>query len=398
MNDPFPIPGAARKGSAPVARAVYFGGDATNPTSILRITSLLAAGVDVTAFTFRRSKFNVGFQPAWPNIHLGHTTDRRYLARLLPLLRAALVILRKRSVLGGADFLYARMIDAAVLALFAKWVSGSKATLVYEVEDVQAVFFKRTLAGAVMRWIERRLLARTGLLVVMSPGFLRGYFAPVQRYAGASFVLENKLQLDHPPPPVLPSAQPWSRITDKWVIGWFGTLRCQRSMQILSEIAERLGDRVQIYTRGYPTETGLAAYQEIVDRHSNWIYEGEYTIPRDLEEMYGRVHFSWCLDFLDAGGNSELLLACRMYQGGFYGAVPLVVAGTEMERFLAPHRIGHAFRAPFADAIVRFLTTLSPEQYRQERARVTALGPELFLETGSDVTRLLAAIGAARRP
>ncbi len=202
-------------------------------------------------------------------------------------------------------------------------------------------------------------------------------------------MLENKLQLAGPPAPLDDRAYQWRNIQDRWVIGWFGTLRCERSMQILSEIAKRLGKRVEIYTRGYPTETGLPHYMGLVGQHSNWSYEGEYTIPRDLEQMYGRVHFSWCLDFLDTGGNSELLLACRLYQGGFYGAVPLVVAGSEMDRFLVSHGIGHAFAEPFAKAISDFLSGLSWEDYVRERERVIGLGPDLFLDTGADVRRLL---------
>jgi succinoglycan biosynthesis protein ExoL len=378
-------------------RGVYFGGDATNPTLILRINSFLAAGVEVTAFTFRRAKFNTAFQPTWRNIHLGATSDRRYVLRLPPLLSACRIIARHRSAFDGVDFLYARMLDMVLLALFAKLWFRLDAKIVYEVEDVQAVFFQRTLAGAVFRWIERRVLARTQLLVAMSPGFVRGYFTPTQGYRGPSFVLQNKIQLADPAAPPSPAAHRWRTIRDKWVIGWFGTLRCSQSMEILSEIAERLSDRVEIYTRGYPTETGLEHYTGIVDRNPNWTYEGEYTIPRDLAEMYGRVHFTWCLDFLDVGGNSELLLACRMYQGGFYGSVPLVGQGSEMERFLAPHSIGHAFAAPFAENIAAFLEKLSWEDYARERERILALGRTLFLEDGSDMRALLRAIREAPR-
>ena len=387
-------PGREQGGSQEKLRGVYFGGDATNPTLILRINSFLAAGVGVTAFTFRRAKFNTAFQPTWRNIHLGATSDRKYVLRLLPLLSACRIIARHRSAFDGVDFLYARMLDMVLLALFAKLWFRLDAKIVYEVEDVQAVFFKRTLAGSVFRWIERQVLARTQLLVVMSPGFVRGYFTPMQGYRGPSFVLENKIQLADPSVPLTEAAHRWRSIRDKWVIGWFGTLRCPQSMEILAEIAERLGDRVEIYTRGYPTETGLGHYTRIVDRHPNWTYEGEYTIPRDLEEMYGRVHFTWCLDFLDVGGNSDLLLTCRMYQGGFYGSVPLVCQGSEMQRFLAPHGIVHAFAAPFAENISAFLEMLSWDDYARERERILALGRPLFLEDGSDMQRLLGAIRA----
>jgi succinoglycan biosynthesis protein ExoL len=299
---------------------------------------------------------------------------------------------RHRSTYRSADFIYARNIDLLFLGLFAKILTRSNAKLVYEVEDVQEIFFKKTISGAIFRRLEGWALRKIDLLVVLSPGFLRGYFEPVQGYTGPSFVLENKLQLrDHSEEPTQ-VGRVWEEITDRWVIGWFGTLRCAKSMAFLEEIAEALGPRVEIYTRGYPTETGLEAYLQVVDRHTNWTHDGEYTIPDDLEDMYGRVHFSWCLDFLDEHGNSPLLLACRMYQGGFYGAVPLVVRESEMDHWLTRAGIGHAFGPSHVAEIIQFLKDVSPEEYRIERARIMDQRRALFLEDGQDTRAMLETI------
>lgn len=373
-------------------RGVYIGVDATNPTLILRIRSFLRARVELTCFTFRRHKFNTGFEPEWINVHLGDTVDRRYFFRLPALFRALRRMLRHPEAFREADFIYARNLDLLVLGLLARRLSGSRAKLIYEVEDVQAIFFKKSVGGALFRRIERALLAYIDLLVVMSPGFLHGYFEPILGWSGPSFVLQNKLQLAGRSESQTPKGRAWEDITDRWVLGWFGTLRCPKSMSILEEIAQALGPKVEILTRGFPTETGLADYMERVDRTPNWRYDGEYTIPDDLEEMYGRVHFSWCLDFLDEEGNSPLLLACRMYQGGFYGAVPLVAEGSEMQKWLEGSGIGHAFGSPYAEGIIKFLQNLTPELYRAERARIMQHRRELFLEDGSDMRALLETI------
>ncbi len=374
---------------ADALRMIYIGGDATNPTLILRIRSFLREGVDLLGFTFRRRKFNIGYEPEWNNVHLGETMDRNYLRRLPRFLPALKILVRHRDAFRRADVIYARQIDHLLLGLVARWLTGSPARVVYEVEDVQEVFFKQSLQGRLFRRLERVALGHVDLLVVLSPGFLHGYFEPVQNYRGPSFVLENKIQLGDRPDVPTDAGRVWEQITDRWVIGWFGTLRCPRSMRLLERIAERLGPRVEIYTRGYPTETGLEAYLEIVDRHPNWTYDGEYTIPDDLEAMYGRVHFSWCLDFLDPSGNSPLLLACRMYQGGFYGAVPLVVEGWEMDRWLDRAGVGHAFAEPYDEAILRFLEEVDPAAYRAERAEMMARRRDLFLEDGRDTRALL---------
>ncbi|MEL6387934.1 MAG: glucosyltransferase [Pseudomonadota bacterium] len=390
--EPDPGPDLGPDAKAAPLKGVYIGVDATNPTLILRIRSFLRAGVDLTAFTFRRKKFNSDYVPEWRNIHLGKTSDRHYLRRLPSLVAGLRQILAHSDTMRAADFIYARNMDLLFLGLLAKRLTGSKAKLVYEVEDVQEIFFKDTTGGAIFRRLERWALARIDLLVPLSPGFLSGYFKPVQEYNGPSFVLENKIQLGDKPDTPTHAGRVWETITDRWVIGWFGTLRCPKSMALLEEIAVRLGDRVEIYTRGYPTETGLPAYIKIVDRHPNWAYEDEYTIPDDLEAMYGRVHFAWCFDFLDEFGNSPLLLPCRMYQGGFYGAVPLVAEGTEMARWLGRAEVGHALPAPYADSVVDFLEQLDPDEYCAERAQIMAHRHELFLEDGRDMRALLETI------
>ncbi len=61
-----------------------------------------------------------------------------------------------------------------------------------------------------------------------------------------------------------------------------------------------------------------------------------------------------------------------------------------MERFLAPHGIGHAFAAPFAENIAAFLEKLSWEDYAQERERVLALGRPCFSRTAATCNELLA--------
>lgn len=371
---------------------VYIGADATNPTLILRIRSFLRAGVKLTGFTFRRHKFNTSFVPDWDNIHLGDTVDRRYVYRLPSLATGLWRMLKEGETLRNADFIYARNLDLVCLAALAKIFSRSKAKLIYEVEDVQEVFFLQDWKGALFRAVERWVLRRSDLLVVMSPGFVRGYFAPMQKYTGPYYALENRIQTDDIAPNT--DVEPWEAITNRVVVGWFGTLRCTKSMAILEEVSRRLGDKVEIYTRGYPTETGMTTYQEILDRNPNWTYEGEYTIPEDLPEMYRRVHYSWCLDFLDEFGNSPLLLACRMYQGGYYGAVPIVVADSEMENWLEGHKIGHSIAPDYVENVVSFLEKFSLDRYRSERANVMAKR-DIFREDGTDLGNLLELIRKA---
>ena len=207
-------------------KILFLGGDISNPTLILRMRSFLRAGCELISFTFRREKLNLDFQPEWENIPLGITVDRRYITRVPTLFKSIFLMRRHGDRFREVAAIYCRQIDHLLLGIVARRLTGSHAKLVYEVEDIQEVFFKKTICGWFYRLLERWALKRVDLLVLLSPGFLRGFFEPVQNYQGPHFILENKIQLGGQSADATEAGRQWEDITDRWVIGWFGTLRC----------------------------------------------------------------------------------------------------------------------------------------------------------------------------
>ena len=180
------------------------------------------------------------------------------------------------------------------------------------------------------------------------------------------------------------------------MIGWFGTLRCVRSLQLLAEIAAALPDQVRVELRGLPTETGLEPFLRVVRRHPNMSYGGEYVSPRDLAELYGGIDFGWCFDFLDEGANSDWLLPNRYYDCGCFQVPALAAARTQTGRRVAELGSGWTFRPPFATTIVEFLRHVTPEEVAAKRAAIAALPRSLFVEV-DDSKRLIQAIRCLRR-
>ena len=365
--------------------AVVFGHDWAESTVIKRIRSFTALGLEVFGFSFRREKFNQAFVPFWENVHLGTTTDRAYAKRLPKLLGALPLLFRHRAALRAATFIYARNIDMCSLAVLARFLSRSEAPLVYEVLDIQRIFIGWRPANYLMRWLERRVLKRCDLLVVSSPGFMARYFTPVQGYRGRSFLLENKIsfakaKLIERPVAGMAVHGAGAEPAKKWVIGWFGTLRCPKSLDMLCRLAEALPERVEIYMRGYPTETGLAVFEEAIARHPNMTYGGEYRNPEDLAEIYGKVHLTWAFDFLDEGSNSKWLLPNRIYEGGYYGSVALAEKGTETGDKVRELGLGYAFDGPLLDNLIAFLRWYSWDEHLARRQHILSLPRREFCD------------------
>ncbi|MEO1281238.1 MAG: glucosyl transferase [Pseudomonadota bacterium] len=345
-------------------KIAFFGHDACESTVIKRAHAFEKNGAGVLAVMFRRERKAGQRRVPCPLIDLGETVDRNYASRLPKLLGAAATVFRNRQQIKPNDIFYARNIDMLLVAWLAKLVSRSKAALVYEVLDVQRVFLKQGMAGRLFRSAERFLLNRSKCLVVSSPRFLTEYFEPVQNYSGPAFLLENKI-CPHQLPNGFDFTTPERRPGPPWKIGWFGTLRCQRSLTMLSEIADRLGPKVEIELRGRPSREDLteAEIEAQCATRPNMTYFGPFLSPHDLPEIYGRVHFSWGFDYLDAGSNSDWLLPNRVYEGGAFGTVCLSNAKTMTGQYITTKELGEAFDEPVVDHVVAFLEGLDTSAY-----------------------------------
>jgi hypothetical protein len=120
----------------------------------------------------------------------------------------------------------------------------------------------------------------------------------------------------------------------------------------------------------------------------NVTYGGAYTSPRDLPEIYGKVHFIWALDFLAVGGNSEWCLANRIYEGGAMGTVLLAERGNATGRMVESQGLGFTLAEPFVDALATFIENMTPEKYESARQRLKAVKRSVFVDE-TDTANLL---------
>jgi succinoglycan biosynthesis protein ExoL len=352
-----------------------------------RAHGFLSEGIDLLSFSFRRTRYNVDFVPDWPNVELGVTTEQRLLTRLFVFLRALRVIYSHRRTWRAASLVYARNLDLALLALIGKAVTRSPAPFVYEVLDIHPAMTRRGIRGIFLRWLERRVLARCQLLVVSSPAFLQYYFHPVQRYQGKSFLLENKWSgeqmsgLTRKLPYELNGADP------RWTIGWFGNIRCPKSLEILTELADALPDRVRIYIRGCASLMGEQKLMEVIRDRENMVFEGEYSAPGELPAIYSNLHFNWCVD-LCGGKNSLWLLPNRIYEGGYFGIPALAIASHETGRVVRQRQLGISLEPPVAEHLRELLSNMTREDYEKLRRRIESLPVENFVDNG-DLAQLM---------
>ena len=171
--------------------------------------------------------------------------------------------------------------------------------------------------------------------------------------------------LDDPPPP--------------WTIGWFGNLRCIRSLEILTELADQLPQDVRIVLRGCTSLLPDGALAQALKNRPNVVYGGDYNAPEDLPALYAAVHFNWCGDFSD-GDNSQWLVPNRIYEGGYFGIPAIGIAQHETGQVVLERALGLPLEAPYVDNLKEYLSNLRPDDYHRLRGQIEALPGECFVE------------------
>jgi len=331
---------------------------------------------------YRRERYNPDFVPDWTNIDLGTLPDRAVARRLVLLLGAVGKIIRHRKLLRTANSAYAINLDLAFLALIARTICGSWRHITYEVADIHPRLVASSPASAGLRWLERRVLARCSLLVTTSPGFLQHWFEEQQGYAGRSYLLENRLY-----PRGLPARETvgtGGQQSDdradpgRWTIGWFGALRCERTLELIRSTAIALPDEVTFYLRGAPTIIEGERFRETVNALPNIVWEGIYRHPDDLAEIYSRIDVMLGFELVHEAHNSRWLLPNRLYEAGYFNTPLIAPEQFQVGRYIATHGIGWLLEAPLQEHLVSLIRSLEMDEYRRVVAAISALPAEMF--------------------
>lgn len=368
---------------------LYLVHDLADPAVRRRVLMLAEGGARVTVAGFRRTATPVADVAGRTPIDLGRTADGRFAQRLLATGWAAVSLPPSLRDLQRPDVIIARNLEMlAVAARLKSVLRGGDIPLVYESLDIHRLLLRDDLVGRAMRAAERRLARDAALLLTSSPAFVRDYFDARGQVRAPVEILENRhFELHSQPlrPTVadnLPDGPPWR-------IGWFGALRCRRSLQLLGDFSRRAGGRFETVLRGRPALSELPDFHAAVDAAPGLSFGGPYRNPEDVAAIYGGVHFSWVIDFFEEGQNSKWLLPNRLYEGCRFGAVPIAIAGTETARFLRQRDIGIVIDEASVEAIEGALGGMDAERYRALREAVLAQDPATWACGAEDCRALV---------
>jgi succinoglycan biosynthesis protein ExoL len=347
---------------------------------------LEAGGAEVTVAGFRRGAEPVALAGGLAPIDLGVTRDGKFAQRLVAVARSALKISRLLKGVERPDVIVARNLEMLALAKRVNAAMAGGVPIVYECLDIHRLLLRQNAIGAAMRKAEQFFSRDVGMLVTSSPAFVEHHFRPVLGDALPIELIENKvLELAEGNEAL---AAPQGSLGPPWRIGWFGALRCRRSLELLSAFSRAAEGKIEVVLRGRPAYGELTDFDRIVAEEPYLSFHGAYRNPEDLPAIYGDVHFSWAIDFFEEGQNSQWLLPNRIYEGCRHGVVPIAMRGTETGNFIERRACGLLLSEPSVAALSAMFGALDSERYGVEKQRVTSIDPRTWI-CGIDDCRAL---------
>ncbi|MFC7478307.1 glycosyl transferase family 1 [Dankookia sp. GCM10030260] len=369
-------------------RLAYFVHDLGDPAVARRLDMLAPRLAEAVVIGFHRGATPPATVAGWPAVPLGRTEDARLGRRILSVLRARLRLGAIGRHVRGATVVMSRQLETLALARAARARFAPGALLVQECLDVHRLLVGTAPKNLALRRLEGWLLRGCDLLLVSSPAFVREHLAPAHGAALPPVLLvENKVLAAEafgqtPPPPALPAGPPWR-------IGWYGVIRCRRSLLLLADLVRRLPGRVEVEIRGRPARNVIPDFDAVVAATPGLDFLGPYDRRHDLPAMYGGVHFTWAIDYYEAGANSDWLLPNRLYEGSLHGAVPIALARVETGRWLAAHRAGLLLAEPLETALPGYFATLDAAGHAAAAAAVAGIPRGDLVEDGAALAAAL---------
>jgi succinoglycan biosynthesis protein ExoL len=325
---------------------------------------LREGGAEVTVIGFYRD--SADHRLAGKVFPLGETRDGNFPQRIWVILKALVQLRRYAEEIGSGHVIMARGLEMLVLAAVARRRFLPGRPLVYECLDIHRFMTQQDLLGRVLRWIEGGLLRKSQGLLTSSPGFLREFFERAYPSLPRTLVVENKVYpgvaRGRPDKADLMPGPPWR-------IGWFGVIRCRRSLDILSDVARRAPGLIEVIIAGRPTAAVFDDVEAAFSGIPGIRYVGPFADEEELARLFASVHFAWVMDFYEAGANSDWLLPNRLYRAAYYSAVPICLTGVETGRWLAERSAGLRLDRPDPDQLIAMLQAMTPALFRaiQER-------------------------------
>lgn len=240
-------------------------------------------------------------------------------------------------------------------------ISLSKFNVIYEIDDVRDIVSQNNIVSKLLFTIECFLIKKSKLIITTSEAFLEDFYFKKGCFRLPFKLMENKVHLDNSYAKDLLETEKKECDNSKIKLGFFGLIRCPRSIEILLQLVRKFNN-IDVIMRGYIMPN--CKHLEVEIENTNGInYYGTYVSPNDLNNIYSEIDISWiCYPFGFEGQNNwKWARTNRFYEAGFFKKPMIAAAGTKDADKVIEYGVGLVLNLGDIYKSVNDLGTLSCE-------------------------------------
>lgn len=303
---------------------------------------------------------------------LGFIEHKKYLKRIHLLIKAIPVIRLKSK---NSDLVFCYNLDLLLICWISLIALNSKPKIIHDVSDIRSVLTGNGIIASFLRWLERFLLRRVSIVIVTSPAYVKEYFHLIQNLYDVCFhLIENKLNPDSTPEPIS-NAEPRPDVDPPiFNIGYFGLIRCRKSLELLLKLATKAGGKFRVVLRGVLLET--EDFEPIIANHPFVEYKGPFVNPDDLPIMHQNVDFSW-LVHAHSRENTKWSRIFRFYHAAYYQCPMIAQKDSQDGKVVEDLNIGLTIDISDSDESISELLKITNTQIKEWRNKVQSLPQSL---------------------
>jgi succinoglycan biosynthesis protein ExoL len=377
-------------------RVLYSIFDINNQGFLRRLSRLAEADIPPTILAFSRGTSVAGkaknlqmILASADVIDLGEQSKGLSVRRLAQFARGCMRAILAATRSKPFDIVIARNLDMAIIAL-PFLLRRPRPRFVYEVLDIHPAAWSKSLLARISRRFERIILKHADRVIVSTLAFHTEHLGPRMGVpTDRVCLIENKIAPEQVGL-VTQNTQDYDRPIR---IAYFGKLRCERSIEILTALVRDFPGEFEVVLAGYPD----AIPKELFDRFAALDavdYRGTFSSVAELSTLIVDTHFVWTIDLKHAGANSSWLLPNRLYESVATGTPVLAFKGDACAEHVIARGWGLVLDSLAPEAIRDVLMQLKPEVYDKLRETIRMTPPEDYVDTG-DIVRLLERLSEA---
>lgn len=302
--------------------------------------------------------------------------DHGSLLKRIPVYKYALNKMVELSAEHDVIFVYT--LDNFLLAWMGKVAARSDIKIVLFILDIRRLFIGNKLTNHIIQSFLLFAFDKCELILVSSRDYIEGYVAKhVKQLPDKWLEIENKID-----PYVVDKSSdnnflPPTKNDDSITIGYFGILRCQRSLTALLMIAEQGQGKFNIEIRG--EFLGLKEAEQQISRTPNVNYLGRYKNPQDLSSIYNACDIIWaCYPFETGESNQRWAKTNRFYEAGYFKKPIIVNEGSNDARFVVKAKNGLVIDLTNVNKAVSSILELNKQQLATFSSAYLVISPSTF--------------------